>query len=109
MKPFLSSLPNQAALRRFTFKIRFKPLTVGQRERMFVTEALDGDASRLTPEQAERLRQLDVLVPGDFASVKRQVDVLGETFTPDEFLLQLEAEHRVKPEVRQQKGLGFLH
>ena len=100
---------DEAALRRFTFKIRFMPLTPEQRERMFVAEALGGDAARLTPEQAERLRQLDALAPGDFASVKRQVDVLGEVFTPDEFLSQLEAEHRVKPEVRRQRNMGFLH
>jgi SpoVK/Ycf46/Vps4 family AAA+-type ATPase len=35
---------DQAALRRFTFKIKFKPLTRAQRETMFVTEALAGDA-----------------------------------------------------------------
>ena len=39
---------DQAALRRFTFKIRFKPLTAAQREKMFVTEALAGDAALLT-------------------------------------------------------------
>ncbi len=100
---------DEAALRRFTFKIRFKPLTSEQRERMFVVEALEGDAARLTTEQSGRLRQLDALAPGDFAAVKRQVDVLDEVFTPDEFLSQLEAEHRVKPEVRRQKGMGFLH
>ena len=38
-----------------------------------------------------------------------QVDVLGEVFEPDEFLAQLEAEHRVKPEVRQHRGIGFVH
>ena len=38
---------DEAALRRFTFKIRFKPLTPEQRERMFVAEALDGDAAAL--------------------------------------------------------------
>ncbi len=100
---------DEAALRRFTFKIRFKPLTAAQREAMFVTEALDGDATRLSAEQASRLLQLSALAPGDFASVKRQVDVLGEAFEPDEFLSQLEAEHRVKPEVRQQRGMGFVH
>jgi SpoVK/Ycf46/Vps4 family AAA+-type ATPase len=100
---------DEAALRRFTFKIQFKPLTALQRERMFVAEALDGDASRLTAEQADRLMQLGALAPGDFASVKRQVDVLGEPFEPDEFLSQLEAEHRVKPDVRQQRGMGFVH
>lgn len=100
---------DEAALRRFTFKIQFKPLKVEQRERMFVAEALGGDAARLTDEQRSRLRQLEALAPGDFASVKRQVDVLGEVFEPDEFLSQLEAEHRVKPEVRAQRGIGFLH
>jgi hypothetical protein len=28
-------------------------------------------------------------------------------FEPDEFLSQLESEHRVKPEVRQRRGIGF--
>lgn len=100
---------DEAALRRFTFKVQFKPLTAPQRERMFVAEALDGDASRMTDEQRNRLAQLTSLAPGDYASVKRQTDVLGEVFEPDEFLSQLEAEHRVKPEVRQQRGMGFLH
>ena len=100
---------DEAALRRFTFKIRFMPLTAGQRERMFVAEALTGDPSLLNAEQTERLHRLDALVPGDFASVKRQVDVLGEVFSPDEFLSQLEAEHRVKPEVRRRRDIGFLH
>lgn len=100
---------DEAALRRFTFKVQFKPLTAPQRERMFVTEALGGDAARLSDEQVERLKRLDALTPGDFAAVRRQIDVLGEAFEPDEFLSQLESEHRVKPEVRQQRGIGFLH
>ncbi len=99
---------DEAALRRFTFKIQFKPLTDPQRERMFIAEALQGDATRLTEEQRQRLRLLEVLAPGDFASVKRQVDVLGEVFEPDEFLSQLEAEHRIKPEVRQRRNIGFV-
>jgi len=99
---------DEAALRRFTFKVQFLPLTPGQRERMFVAEALDGQADRLTAEQGGRLRQLDGLALGDYASVKRQVDVLGEAFTADEFLSQLEAEHRVKPDVRRRRSIGFL-
>ena len=100
---------DEAALRRFTFKIQFKPLTQSQRERMYVVEALAGAAPRLTEEQRQRLARLDALTPGDFASVKRQVDILGEVFEPDEFLSQLEAEHRVKPEVRHLRGIGFVH
>ncbi len=99
---------DEAALRRFTFKLQFNPLRPEQRERMFVAEALAGDAAQLTAEQRERLRRLDLLTPGDFAAVKRQVDVLGESFEPDGFLSQLEAEHHVKPEVRDRRGIGFV-
>ncbi len=98
---------DEAALRRFTFKVRFRPLTAAQREAMFAAEALGGDASRLTAEQRSRLAALDQLAPGDFAAVQRQVDILGAPFEPDEFLAQLESEHRVKPGVRERRGIGF--
>jgi len=98
---------DEAALRRFTFKVRFKALNVDQRVRMFVAEALAGDETLLTSEQHDRLAELDQLAPGDFASVKRQVDILEVPFDADEFLAQLESEHRVKPEVRQRRGIGF--
>lgn len=98
---------DEAALRRFTFKVRFHPLLPAQRERMFVAEALAGDETAMTAEQRRRLAALDELVPGDFASVQRQVDILGTPFEPDEFLSQLESEHRVKPQVRQRRGIGF--
>jgi len=100
---------DQAALRRFTFKIKFMPLTVEQRERMFVTEALEGDASKMTNEIRSRLAKLEQLCPGDFAAVKRQVDILAAEFSPHEFLDQLDAEHRIKPEVRESRGIGFVH
>ena len=99
---------DEAALRRFTFKIRFHALLAAQRERMFVAEALAGAADAPSDEQRARLAALDQLTPGDFAAVRRQVDVLGVAFEPDEFLAQLEAEHRVKPEVRQRRGIGFV-
>lgn len=99
---------DQAALRRFTFKIRFKPLLPVQREAMFVTEALKGDATALNDDIRSRLARLDQLCPGDFAAVKRQVDILAAAdFGPMEFLEQLEAEHRIKPEVREARGIGF--
>jgi SpoVK/Ycf46/Vps4 family AAA+-type ATPase len=98
---------DQAALRRFTFKIHFKPLTREQRERMFVVEALGGEAAVLTDAWRSRLARLEQLCPGDFAAVKRQVEILAETLAPDEFLAQLEAEHRIKPEVREARSMGF--
>jgi SpoVK/Ycf46/Vps4 family AAA+-type ATPase len=99
---------DQAALRRFTFKIKFMPLTREQRETMFVVEALAGDASLLTSPVRERLGKLTQLCPGDFAAVKRQVDILAAEFSTEEFLSQLEAEHRIKPEVREGRNMGFL-
>ncbi len=99
---------DQAALRRFTFKLKFKPLLAAQREAMFVTEALGGDAARLSAAMQARLAKLDQLCPGDFAAVRRQIVILSTEFSPQEFLDQLEAEHRIKPEVRDARGIGFL-
>jgi len=97
-----------AALRRFTFKIRFMPLTAGQREAMFVAEALAGDAALLTDALSQRLGLLAQLCPGDFAAVKRQGVILDTALSAEEFLAQLEAEHRIKPEVRENRAMGFM-
>ena len=99
---------DQAALRRFTFKIKFRPLTRAQREGMFQVEALAGDGALLTPEIRARLALLEHLCPGDFAVVKRQATILDSTLAGLEFLEQLEGEHRIKPEVRESRGMGFL-
>ena len=99
---------DQAALRRFTFKIKFKPLSKEQREKMFVVEALANDASLLTAEIRAQLALLDQLCPGDFAAVKRQAVILDSELGALEFLEQLQAEHRIKPEVRENRGIGFL-
>ena len=99
---------DQAALRRFTFKIQFKPLTRAQRETLFVTEALGGDASQLDAAQQTRLAALDQLCLGDFAAVKRQGVILDTIMDSEEFLSQLESEHRIKPEVRETRNMGFM-
>ena len=99
---------DQAALRRFTFKIKFSPLTAPQREQMFVAEALAGDSTGLTDALRARLGKLAQLCPGDFAAVKRQIDILATELSADEFLAQLEAEHRIKPEVREARSMGFV-
>jgi SpoVK/Ycf46/Vps4 family AAA+-type ATPase len=99
---------DQAALRRFTFKIRFRPLTRQQREAMFRVEALEGDEAMFSAEMRSRLGKLEQLCPGDFAAVKRQGLILDVQLPPLEFLEQLEAEHRIKPEVRENRAMGFL-
>jgi SpoVK/Ycf46/Vps4 family AAA+-type ATPase len=98
---------DEAALRRFSFKIKFMSLTPVQRETMFVVEALAGDVSAFTQELKTRLSKLDLLTPGDFAAVRRQAVLLEEQVTADEFLLELEREHKVKPDVRYARSIGF--
>ena len=100
---------DQAALRRFSFKIQFKPLSREQRRDFFIAEACQGDAGLLTPPLQDRLAQLDQLCLGDFAAVQKQAQILDTRLAPAEFLEQLEAEHRIKPEVRAARGIGFLH
>jgi SpoVK/Ycf46/Vps4 family AAA+-type ATPase len=99
---------DQAALRRFTFKIQFLPLTLTQRRTLFVAEACDGDAALLSAPLERRLTALDQLCLGDFAAVRRQAAILDAHLEPAEFLEQLEAEHRIKPEVREGRSMGFL-
>lgn len=94
---------DEAALRRFSFKIRFLPMRPEQRLRLFELEV--GQPAR--PLDAERLAAMDQLTLGDFAAVRQQADILGTPLQPDEFLQLLEAEHRVKPEVRQRRAVGF--
>src|SRR5574343_703393 len=97
-----------AALRRFTFKIRFLPLRPDQRAALFAAEAMP-PGGHPPPDLGPRLDRLDQLCLGDFAAVKRQFDILQEPLDPLAFLEQLEAEHRLKPEVRSQRQMGFLN
>ena len=99
---------DQAALQRFTFKIHFKPLTGAQRETMFRVEALAGDDAPFTTRIRRRLALLEQLCPGDFVAVKRQALILDTQLSALKFLEQLEAGHRTKPEVRENRGVGFL-
>jgi SpoVK/Ycf46/Vps4 family AAA+-type ATPase len=97
-----------AALRRFTFKIRFRPLTAAQRLALFAREALgSAEAAAVPAEWSQRLLALDQLCLGDFAAVKRQWELLHEAPSAEDFLCQLEAEHRLKPEVRERRRIGF--
>jgi SpoVK/Ycf46/Vps4 family AAA+-type ATPase len=90
-----------AALRRFTFKVEFRELTVDQRWEMFVNEAgLKGQLSTIPrgtrDDWLERLCFMQRLTAGDFATVKRQCTVLRTQLTPEEWLEQLKIECDVK-------------
>jgi SpoVK/Ycf46/Vps4 family AAA+-type ATPase len=98
-----------AAMRRFTWKLEFKALELEQAWSMFCTEA-EFDASA-QPERAaelkERLAAIADLAPGDFATVKRQSNMLGEQLSPDAWLEQLTAEAKAKMFGLRRQQLGF--
>jgi hypothetical protein len=55
-----------------------------------------------------RVNRLDTLTPGDYATVKRQMQALGETLTPEAFVVQLEEEIRIKQAHAQTRTIGFV-
>ena len=87
-----------AALRRFDFKLHFRPLAPAQRLALFAREAL-GSAEAvdaIPPLLVRKLHSLELLTPGDFANVVRQRTLLGEALAPEDFLRRLIAECRWK-------------
>ena len=95
----LYSQLDAAALRRFTFKLEFLPLTFEQRWQMFLNETgLQGKAlgEKRRAVFEDRLALMQDLTPGDFATVKRQCVLLGEELAPEEWLGQLEVEVRAR-------------
>lgn len=98
---------DEAALRRFTFKLRFDALNPPQRQALFA-EAVFGDPEAfLEPPVRQALQKLAGATPGDFATVKRQERLLGERYTPDNFLLCLERECALKKDGKS-TAIGFL-
>jgi SpoVK/Ycf46/Vps4 family AAA+-type ATPase len=98
-----------AAMRRFTWKLEFKALRREQAWSMFRTESgLDPNAN---PEHADELRQalgaIDDLAPGDFATVKRQAQMLGEQLSAESWIEQLAAEAKAKMLGLRRQQLGF--
>jgi len=98
-----------AAMRRFTWKLEFKALEPEQAWSMFCAEAeFDADAE---PERAEELKDqlaaIADLAPGDFATVKRQANMLDEQLSPDAWIEQLAAEANAKMLGLRRQKLGF--
>lgn len=86
-----------AALRRFTFKMEFLPLTEHQRVKMFVGETnMDATNIDLLEKITEELVMMRNITPGDFATVKRQANLMGETLTVDDWLTRLQLEVDLK-------------
>ncbi len=97
-----------AALRRFTFKLELRALSPEQRWNMFVSEAgIKKTLAEIARTQKDSwkadLYQMHQLAAGDFATVKRQCILLGETLSPDQWIEQLQIECDIKRESQVQE------
>ena len=89
---------DRASLRRFTFKIRFDPLT---REQIGLTFEVFFGLPAPGPVQA-----LANLTPGDFAVVRRKAAILGQAGDARALARMLQAESAAKPDAG--RPIGFL-
>lgn len=98
---YLSAYPNDL--------LEFKSLTPEQAWSMFCAETgFDADADpQLTVKFKQQLSAIADLAPGDFATVKRQANMLDEQLSPSGWLEQLKAEANAKMAGLRRQKLGF--
>ena len=87
-----------ASLRRFDWKVGFKPMTPSQRWALFLQEfhLLGGDMHAAAPMQSGVRQHLGGVTPGDFAPVTRQFRLLRRTPSAQEMFERLRAQLRTK-------------
>jgi transitional endoplasmic reticulum ATPase len=98
---------DEASLRRFALKIKFDYMRPEQRWRLFVEHVKKFRVN----EQAmlrSALDQLHNLTPGDFATVRRQVQLLGSKLAAQDWLERLRNESRAKRDGGS-RPIGFIH
>lgn len=95
----LMSHLDEAALRRFSFKVKFDFLKPAQRETAF--------RHYFELEPPVGVRDIESLTPGDYAVVRNRAKLLGELGNVAELKKMLEAEVAVKPHSRNK--IGFSH
>ena len=93
---------DEASLRRFALKVEFLPLRPEQRWAMF--QRLAGKAGDAVPRTA--LERLHGLTAGDFATVTRQVRLVGGEAQPEELVAMLEREIVLR-KGRSVRSIGF--
>lgn len=96
---------DHAALRRFTWKVEFRPLTPEGRERLYRCYFQPG-GGRLSNLARTRLQKMSRLTPGDFKVVYQQMKLRGGTGEPSGILNALEREQSYKDR-EDQNTIGF--
>jgi len=95
---------DQASMRRFAIKVEFGYLKPEQAINMLEQECI----TMPMPEDARAIAMIPNLVPGDFAAVKKRLDILGLDATPEVMIRELKAEVSVK-ESGPSNPIGFLN
>lgn len=86
---------DRAAMRRFAFKVEFRPMTAEQRRQALVRlmgELRWDSSAGIEPRVAIRLSQLEGLTAGDFAAVRRRTEIMKTVPDPQAVVTQLEEE-----------------
>lgn len=98
-----------ASLRRFIFKVEFRPLRPEQALALYRTRFAACLAEALTPEAEQAVRnalaRLDRLTPGDFSAVQRRHEALRQRVGALALVAALEAEVAARPGAR--RAVGF--
>ncbi len=94
-----------ALMRRFAFRLGFKPLTLSQRVTM-LTEVCGGFISNI-PTDIASIQRLNWLTAGDIANVKRRLTAMAEPLNLCNFLREFETEALSKHGAEKQT-MGFL-
>jgi len=94
---------DQASLRRFAIKVEFDYLKPDQAVKMLREECITAP----TAEDVRAMAMLSNLAPGDFAAVKKRLDILGLAATPEVMIRELKREVDVK-QGSVSKTIGFI-
>ena len=96
-----------AVLRRFDFKLKFGYLKAEQSWRLF-KRYLCGSEADLS-QFKHQFEQMNRLTPGDFATVQRQLGILGKTGQPQDFMTSLQQELKFKQTHHRPIGFTARH
>ncbi len=95
-----------AALRRFDIKIRMDYLRQEQAVELLRRHLASLGLGGISPEDEKVVRRLGSVAPGDYAAIARQ-HRFRPIVSPGDFISRLDAESRLKGEVR--RPIGFVH
>jgi hypothetical protein len=84
-----------ALMRRFAFRLGFKPLTLEQRTLMFME--ISGIKLEVGTTDYRHLENIDMLTAGDFANAKRRLGILESEVNTQRWLDELASEMTAKP------------